>query len=232
MRGHETSVDFQGLVKSAALGWVAGARTRYGFDRSAVREKASLLFTNRRVRVDQSRHVVEWNLELAHAVTGGDAWPAVRWDRFLAAGFEEFRGKVVLLPGAGRRDKRWPAASFARLAETLGDRALVVWGPGEEDLARAIGAPLAPRTNLRELATILRHADVVIGGDTGPLHLAAALGTRVVGLYGPTNPRRNGPFGQLDSVVSTWDGSRSIEAIPVDAVRARLQGPIETSGSK
>ena len=244
MRGHDASVDFQGLVKSAVLGWLSRSPVRYGFDRAAVRERASLMFTNKHVAVDLNAHVIEMNLHLASAVIpsreDGEGSPAhkrassgrggslatlgmtAHWERFLATGFDPYRGKVVLLPGAGKANKQWPVERFAEVAKKLGDRALAVWGPNEEELARAIGAPMAPRTNLRELATILKLAEVVIAGDTGPLHLAAALGTRVIGLYGPTNPRRNGPYGQLENVISTWDGSRSMEGIEVGAVMKSL----------
>ena len=223
LRGHDVTVDFQGLVKSAALGWLSGAPVRYGFDRHAVRERASLLFTNRHVTVDRTQHVVDWNLELAGTIAVPErALPSPSWDRFLVEGFDQYRGKVALLPGAGRPEKQWPAKRFADVARALGNRALVVWGPSEQDLARSIGAPMAPPTNLRELATILKHASLVIGGDTGPLHLAAALGTRVIGLYGSTNPGRNGPYGQLDSVVSTWDGSRTMDAISSEDVLLKI----------
>lgn len=220
MRGHDVSVDFQGLVKSAALGLVAGAPIRYGFDREAVREKPALLFTNRHIIVDRSRHVVDWNLQLAAAISpASHQSPSTpHWERFLAPGMETFANRIVLLPGAGHRSKQWPVERFAEVARRVGQRALIVWGPGEEDLARAVGAPMAPPTNLRELATTLRNASLVIGGDTGPLHLAAALGTRVVGLYGPTNPRRNGPYGQSQSCLSSYDESRAMEAIPADSV--------------
>jgi heptosyltransferase-1 len=132
---------------------------------------------------------------------------------------------VVLLPGAGRPEKLWPVERFAEVARAVGDRALAVWGPGEKERAAAIGCRVAPPTNLRELAAILAGAAVVVGGDTGPLHLAAALGTPVVGLYGPTNPRRNGPFGQLDRCVSTFGVSNAmagIEAGQVTAMTERL----------
>ena len=77
---------------------------------------------------------------------------------------------------------------------------------------------MAPPTNLRELAWLLKNARVVIGGDTGPLHLAAALGTRVVGLYGPTDPRRNGPYGQLSHVIDRFPSTKSMESISVEEV--------------
>jgi len=94
-----------------------------------------------------------------------------------------------------------------------------VWGPNERDLAERTGLELAPPTDLRQLAAVLRDATLVLGGDTGPLHLAAALGTRVVGLYGPTSVRRNGPFGQLDRCVT----AASMDEITVDAVVEKIK---------
>ncbi|MGZ7078638.1 MAG: lipopolysaccharide heptosyltransferase I [Thermoanaerobaculia bacterium] len=230
MRGHDVSVDFQGLVKSAALGWIARAPVRYGFDRNAVREKLSLLFTNRHVAVDRAKHVVDWNLQLAAAIdqrSDSRPIPPLDFTRFAANGFDEYRNRVVILPGAGRPNKQWPLERFAAVARMLGDRALVVWGPREEHLARAVGAPMAPPTNLRELTTILGNASLVIGGDTGPLHLAAALGVPVVGLYGPTDPRRNGPYGQLQNCVSSYSESRTLEAIAVDSVVTMVERTLD-----
>lgn len=86
---------------------------------------------------------------------------------------------------------------------------------------------MAPPTNLRELTTILGNASLVIGGDTGPLHLATALGAQVVGLYGPTDPRRNGPYGQLQNCVSSYGESRAMEAIPVDSVVTMVERTLD-----
>ena len=217
MRGAEISIDFQGLVKSAAIGWLAKAKTRIGFDAHAIREKPALLFTNRKVKVDTSQHVVDQNLQLARSLTSNQQPATIDWQPFLTP-VPGLAGKAILLPGAGKPNKLWPVDRFRDLARLLGDRALVVWGPGERELAEAIGARMAPPTNLRELAWVLRHAEVVIGADTGPLHLAAALGTKVVGLYGPTDPRRNGPYDQLDRCVQAdpatkWMGSISVEQV-------------------
>jgi heptosyltransferase-1 len=101
------------------------------------------------------------------------------------------------------------------VVQRFGQRTLVVWGPDELNLARAIDGLIAPETNLRELAFILQHAQVVVGGDTGPLHLADALGTRVVGLYGPTDPGRNGPYGQLHRTIRHSKTMESITAAEV-----------------
>jgi len=225
MRGYDIAIDFQGLIKSASLAWVSRARTRVGFDRQSMREPAAGVFLNRRVAVDNGLHIVEQNLALARAVAPALAGvPEVDLRPFAAdpAGkLRELHDRVVLLPGAGRPEKQWPAERFGELARRIGgDRVIVAWGPNEEPLARATGAAVAPATDLRELTYLLAHARLVVAGDTGPLHLAAALGTPVVALFGPTDPRRNGPYGQLDRVVS----GPSMDAISVDAVYEKVAG--------
>jgi heptosyltransferase I len=215
MRSVDESIDFQGLVKSSILGFLSGARTRYGFDKNAIREKPALLFTNRHVPVDTTKHVIEQNLQLA-----GTTWGDGKWEDFPAE-VKGCEGSIVLLPGAGKPNKIWP--HFPALAKHLGSKALAVWGPGEQSLAEATGARLAPPTSLRELAYILRKAEAVIGGDTGPLHLAAALGTKVIGLYGPTDPRRNGPYGQLARVIDRFRSTKSMESISVEEVVNTLE---------
>ena len=214
MRDFDVSIDFQGLIKSAVLPWAADVPTRIGFDARAIREKPALLFTNEHVRVDTTKHVIDQNLQLA-GVSAGEG----NWDAFLEP--VDAQGEIVLLPGAGKPNKIWP--HFAQLAKQLGKRALVVWGPGERDLAEATGARMAPPTNLRQLAYLLKNAEVVIGGDTGPLHLADALGTKVVGLYGPTDPRRNGPYSQPSHVIDRFPSTKSMESISVEEVMNTLE---------
>ena len=133
----------------------------------------------------------------ATALQGGDAFPQ-------GSGLESYAGAIVLLPGAGKPNKLWPVDRFRELAKRIGPKALVVWGPGEQELAEAIGARVAPPTNLRQFAWILQKAELVVGADTGPLHLADALGTKVLGLYGPTDPRRNGPYRQLQHCIDRF----------------------------
>ncbi|MEA2488437.1 MAG: heptosyltransferase [Acidobacteriota bacterium] len=221
IRRADASVDFQGLIKSAALGWLSGASTRYGFARAAIREKPALLFINRQIPVDPAKHVVEQNLQLAAGIAGTLPPVHPEWDRFPADPEHKLaacRGAIVFLPGAGKPNKLWPIERFRQLAAALKRPVVTVWGPAERALAEAIGAPMAPPTNLRELAFALRHAALVIGGDTGPLHLAAALGTKVVGLYGPTDPHRNGPYGQLDRCVVASPSAKWMESISVEEV--------------
>jgi ADP-heptose:LPS heptosyltransferase len=122
------------------------------------------------------------------------------------------RGFIVLNPGAAWPNKRWPADRFGALAASLRDRlglpSLVAWGPSERALADAVAsassgaASVAPATSVSDLAVLTRDAALVVSGDTGPLHIAAAMGTPVVGLYGPTWPERNGPWDPRDVVIS------------------------------
>lgn len=230
------TIDFQGLIKSASIGWMSGASVRYGFGATAIREKAALAFNNRTVPIDRSRHVVEWNLELAAAL-GSPAIPSVELD-FSSFAVDESgdleeivqHPTITLVPGAGAARKCWPPEHFAALARAIKEQGvmepLVVWGPGEEAVAQQIaersGARLAPSTDLRALSFLLSRSRVVVGGDTGPLHLAAALGVPVIGLYGPTNPERNGPFGQMESVVRSPDPRGRMNAIGVNEVATAI----------
>ena len=200
VRGFDAAIDFQGLIKSALIARASGARDRYGFAREAVREKPAAMFYNHEVSVNQTKHVVDWNMQLAAArqpsnlATRQPNWPDYAKDT--RNRLSNFTNKIVLLPGAGRTEKHWPVVRFREIAARYRNDAVVVWGPGELDLAAEIGGVIAPETNLRELAFLMQQARVVVGADTGPLHLADAVGTRVVGLYGPTDSRRNGPYGQ------------------------------------
>jgi len=122
-------------------------------------------------------------------------------------------GRYALLnPGAAWPTKRWPAARLAAVAVALRDAhalsSVVLWGPGEESLARDVvdasagAAMLSPRTSIADLVALARGASLFISGDTGPAHIAAAVGTPIVGIYGPTRPSRNGPWAPDDLTVS------------------------------
>jgi ADP-heptose:LPS heptosyltransferase len=115
-------------------------------------------------------------------------------------------------PGAAWPNKRWPPARLASVASALRDRhgltSIVLWGPGEEALAQEVvagshgAALLSPKTTIGDLVALSRRAEIMISGDTGPTHIASAVGTPLVGLYGPTRPTRNGPLSPLDVAVS------------------------------
>ena len=227
----DVAIDLQGLIKSGLLAAATGAPRRIGFHGKWRREPVSRVFTNQQVVPDGDRHVVEQYLALLRPL--GITTPRLefhlpsvpsaesRLEEWLStAGLKPRQRLVVLNPGAGRADKRWPVARFAELAARLGHDAgahvVVAWGPGEESAARAIvdgaraagpRALLAPATDLHELIALLRRASVMVAADTGPLHIAAALGTPCVGLYGPTAAARNGPYGAGHAALSAPGGA-------------------------
>jgi lipopolysaccharide heptosyltransferase I len=234
----DVALDVQGLLKSGALAWLTRAPLRVGFTSRRCREPLSAAFTNRRVAPPAGGHVVEQYLALLEPLGAGpnlaefhlpcDAVVDARIDEVCRrTGLEPVDRLVAISPGAGRPDKRWPAERFAALARRLaveaGALVLVVWGPGEDALAGAVvqgaahaAVTLAPPTDLGELVAILRRACLVVAADTGPLHVAAALGVPCVGLYGPTRAERNGPYGFGHTTISAPDGRMaSIDAAAV-----------------
>jgi heptosyltransferase-1 len=206
------AIDFQGLYKSSLLAMFSGAPRRIGFDRAWAREGAAAMFYTERV-TPVGPHVTELNYSLAQQA--GASRPAVPEYplRVPAGGAASIRARlgelgitnyVVVAPGGSWRAKCWPPEKFGEfcreLEQTNNLRIVIVHGPGEEPLAEQVRAAAAPahpivlRTTIEELMGLLAHARCVVAVDSGPLHLAAALGTKVVGLYGPTDPARNGPF--------------------------------------
>ena len=236
----DAALDVQGLMKSALFVRATRAPLRVGF--AAPREPLSALATTTRVAPPAAaRHVVEQNLALLGPL--GVAAPAVEFhvparpaaahrveaflrERGLAGpGGAPGAGLVAINPGAGRPEKRWPAERFRalaqRLAEAPGVHVVALWGPGEEDLARSLvteqpGAVLAPPTDLDELTELLRRCRLVVAGDTGPLHLAGAVGATCLGLFGPTRGERNGPYGAQHRVIQSPDATMA--GIADDAV--------------
>lgn len=211
--GYDAVLDFQGAVRSALIGRLPGCRRVIG-EADPREPVAKWLFTERIPTCGV--HVIEQDVEVAAAVAGDLLEPmqpmlpvdaeAESWCGKLL-GDERKTGagqRVALLnPGAGWGAKRWPVERYAAVAEGLargGLRVFVNAGPGEESLAEAIqaqssGVAVPVRCTLGELVALTRRAALVIAGDTGPLHLACALGKPVVGIFGPTDPARNGPFG-------------------------------------
>ncbi len=217
---YDVALDFQGLWKSAAWARLSGAPQVLGYSRPWRREPASAFLVSKRVRLPiEAVHVIDKNLALLRGLgidaVGTREFPlpntanqAARVERALAAdGLTDF---VVLNPGGGWASKLWPAERFGELASKLHDRGLqsiVTWGPGEERLADRVvvaseGAAMRSfPTTLLEYVEIARRAKLVVAADTGTLHLACAVGTPVVGLFGPTDPLRNGPFAAADLTV-------------------------------
>lgn len=211
--GYDAALDLQGLYKSALLARLSGARQRFGFEKAVLKESGAARFYTHPVRPPENTHVVQINLALAAAA--GAREPCLRFplparpedeayvNEQLRA--QQVRDFFLLSPGGGWGGKRWPVERYAQLHNALarqrGWRSVVNAGPGEEPLVSELVSqarvtlPVHFPLTLRQLVALARRARVVISGDTGPLHLAAALGTPVVGLYGPTDPVRNGPYG-------------------------------------
>jgi heptosyltransferase I len=228
-RAYDAVIDFQGAIRSAVVGRLAGARRLIGEARP--REGAARwLFTE--PLATRGEHVIEQDIELASHVAADALAPvlpplpvdpaAESWcDTLLSS---SGASPVALInPGAGWGAKRWPLERYALVAMGLtarGFQVLVNAGPSEESLAEGIvkaasSAAIPLATSLSQLIALTRRVSLCIAGDTGPLHLACALGRPVVGIYGPTDPSRNGPYGTrfrvLRSPQSRRDHARRAE---------------------
>ena len=218
---YDAVLDLQGLIKSAVLARAAGGVQTIGLTRAHLREPAATLFYTRHVDPHGARHVVFRNLALleplgirAEAPTFPLVIPPSAVADTVSAWFSH-AGYVVLNPGAAWPNKRWPPDRFGAIAAALreirGLRSLVLWGPGERPLAEAVvaaangAAELSPPTAVADLFALAARARLLVSGDTGPLHIAAAVGTPIVALFGPTFPERNGPWSVTDLSVSRAD---------------------------
>jgi heptosyltransferase-1 len=226
----DVTLDAQGLWKSAVVARAAGAPV-VGFAASARREPASAVLCGIRVMpAPDPRHVVDRNLALLGAA--GILAPARAPDaKYLLtrrrADAEAFvaglpRPFAVFHPGAGRADKAWGEARFAALAEGLRARrglaAVVSWGPGDAGRAETLAALVpgsirAPLLDVPGLARLCAAARLFVAGDTGPLHLADAVGARTLALFGPTDPERNGPYRDRRGVVANMRAASDADVL-------------------
>jgi heptosyltransferase-1 len=210
---YEIAVDFQGAVRSALLARWSGAPVIYGA--AQPRENVASMFYTRQVMAGGS-HVVEHNLSLAETVARRPLeMPKIEFphdeavDKQCEGRVRQIGDVALLNPGAGWGAKQWPAERYGEVAASLAEiglKSLINFGPGEESLMRAVestskGTAQGIVCSLTELIAITRRARLFIGGDTGPMHLAAALGIPVIAIFGPTNPARNGPFGTRSIVL-------------------------------
>jgi len=214
---YDVALDFQGLMKSAVLARASGARRVLGFSIWHLREKGARSFYS---ETDDggaaAPHVIDKNLHLLQVLgirSDAISFPLadVPSDVRARAGDEPF---ALINPGAAWPNKRWSAERYGEVAAFLRDirglRSLVLWGPGEAELASAVvdasqgAARLAPATSIPDILALARAAALFISGDTGPLHLAGAVGTPIVAIFGPTDPQRNGPWSPDDVVVSRY----------------------------
>jgi lipopolysaccharide heptosyltransferase I len=253
-RGYDTVLDPHNLFKSGLIAFASGAALRVGFKK--LRE-GNFIFMNRRVEpAPHHRHAVEKYLSLLGPLGVQESQWVLRFPMFWDSDVEEWVGRywreqgfakgktmsetvVAVNPGANWPSKRWLPERYAQVAERLtkdlGVRILILWGPGERPLADRIaramsGTPvIAPETNLKQLMALIKRCRMLILGDTGPLHIAAALGIPSVALYGPSDPARNGPYGEGHAIVRSpippathWQkkeiGNHWMDAISVESV--------------
>ncbi len=210
-RQFTAAIDYQGLWKSAALPFLGRVPRRIGFSSHSVREFGVPLLYTDRVRCTQA-HIADQNGELsarAGARNGVAPFQLCVPSLQEAFGLQLLRSfgvdrYVVLSPAGGWRSKCWPPERYGALCRqiysNLGLRCILNQGPGDDGCIAAVKAasgdatPIACNSSLHQLMVFLRNALCVVAGDTGPLHLAVALGTPVVALFGPTDPARNGPY--------------------------------------
>jgi len=222
--GFEIAVDFQGLIKSAAIAKASGAGDRWGFSRKDLREPASRILLNHSVKIPPRTNVINKNLMLARSAF------AIEDDRpldFAIATGPEHRSEAaeiaekaggrfaILNPAGGWVTKLWHAEKFGLLADMIFDRlgltSVIVTGPNETVLAeRALKASrseavVAVQPTLKGFVELAKLAEVYVGGDTGPTHLAIAAGAPMVGIFGPTEWWRNGSLDPLDICVERTD---------------------------
>ena len=226
---YDVCVDMQGAIRSAVVGRLAGAKLFAGA--AEPRERQAAWLYGRKIKLN-ARHVVEQGCELLGSALGETLRPAKvklpvdvkaeRWcDELLAGIGERF---VVISPAAGWGAKQWPAERYGAVAMALaeaGFRTLVNAASPHDGLGKRVveasgGTAMLVPCSIGQMIAMTRRAGLVIGGDTGPLHLAAAMERPVVGLYGPTDPARNGPYGTVSRVLrhasSRTDHSRHREA--------------------
>ena len=221
---YDVALDLQGLLKSAVLARLSGAARVVGFPSELLRERAARVFYTETAG-EAERHIIDKNLSMVRAIGVrmpdvafplDDRNPGIADQARSRLGLAAGASFALINPGAAWPNKRWPPVYFAELSREIakrhGLRSLVLWGPGEEQLADAVAtasdntAAASPPTTVADLVSLSKVAALMISGDTGPLHIAAAAGTPIVGIFGPTDPQRNGPWAPDDLVVSRFGG--------------------------
>jgi len=205
---YQMAIDFQGSLRSGFIARLSGAGEIYGF--AHPREKSAQWFYTH-PQVSDAAHVIEQNFSLAGGLASGrlaicrpelprDQAAELDCDLYLKQ--NQIRQFVLINPGAGWGAKQWPAQRYGQIAKRLSEdglMSLINYGPSEEALSKTTetsseGHARMIALSLTQLIAFTRRAALFIGGDTGPMHMAAALGVPTVSIFGPTDPARNGPF--------------------------------------
>jgi lipopolysaccharide heptosyltransferase I len=247
---YEAVVDFQGLWKSALIALLSSATVRVGLAEPWLREPSAAVLYTDRVSAAGRQHVVEESLALVEylgARVGLWQFPlphTPQADQYVDAQLAriEARDFMIVNPGGGWKAKRWSPENYALLLRHLESRFsgkfLLTGSPGESELISEILSRAGTKRAFYLPATVVqfialaRRAKLVLGGDTGPLHLAAAVGTPLVAIHGPTHPARNGPFNKADIALYNQapvnhtrrdTNATYIEGISVESVAAAIE---------
>jgi heptosyltransferase-1 len=218
--GDQVALDFQGLLKSGLLAFLSGAEKRIGFHRKNLREpQAAWFYTERLGVMPETIHVIDKNLNLLTMMgirenryefplnIPQELIKSVK-EKLSRTGYNRYKKLVVYNVGAAWRTKRWFADRWAELIEMMKRQdlfSLLLWGSEEEkalaeEVHEKTGTPISPAFSLKEVMALVKQASLLVSGDTFALQAACALSRPVVGIFGPTNPQRNGPFRAQDKV--------------------------------
>lgn len=220
-RKFDLTLDLQGLFKSAAIAWLSGADKRLVYCNA---REMSHVISERICGSHSDGHIVDRYLDVARYIGCQNEQAEfsihfsdedVKKSAAIAkhAGLDLDQKFIVIAPGTNWATKCWPTSHFAKLADLIyGQKFIpvVIGAPNDERLFEEIAAQsaippinLTGKTTLKQLAYIIKQAQMFVGGDTGPMHLAVAVNTKTIALFGPTDPARNGPYGTNNKVITT-----------------------------
>src|SRR5690349_15908972 len=220
----DIALDFQGLIKSASIARLSGARRVFGYSRDGLREPVSGIFLSKRIAIPPRTHVISKALLLLKGALGVPLPEELSFPIGVTSSAETEAERAsaatggnyaILNPGGGWPTKLWNPERFAGLADLLwsnyGIRSLVTHGPNEVGLAEAVRSSsqtesaIPVSVSLKGFYSLAKRARVYVGGDTGPTHIAVAAGAPIVGLFGPTEWWRNGSPNPADNCVERND---------------------------
>lgn len=208
---YDITIDLQGLLRSGLLTYAAKSPVRIGFKEA---REGSRLFYTHKIEGGREVHAVDRYLKIASSIgckteDVSFPMPLIKESDYVKKLKKDAGDYAVIVPGARWKTKIWPAERFGQLAAMLNIRSLLIGGQADTDLADKVGTlssgmawSLAGKTDLNDLISLMRGARYVITNDTGPMHIAAALGVQVVAIFGPTNPVRTGPYGKSNIIVT------------------------------
>ena len=234
-------IDLQGLLKSAIVARLARGRERIG--PSFPREGAWLFYSAVAGTRDKNRHAVDENLDIVRFLKRDVIKPEFP-AKFPVKKLSEESPRIAILPASRWQTKTWPVERFAQVAKRLSVEKnasiFLLGGPADREVCEKINSALggkavnlAGKTSLPEMGGILKEMDLLIANDSGPVHVAAAVGTPTLVVFGPTDPTRTGPYGDGHRIVKTdllcqpcflrlcqYDSVRCMEGVTAETIGA------------